>query len=136
VLQIGELVKDWRRINVSFTRARSKLIIFGSRKTLQSAPILAEFFSLMEKQGWIYPLLPGADKTYTLTFGSPVVVPRKRHVQDVDGSSTSCEKENSDLGSGRLVKKAKQVVVSPAVGGLLKGRPILRDLMLNGDTAL
>ena len=31
---IGELLKDWRRVNVAVTRARSKLIIIGSKQTL------------------------------------------------------------------------------------------------------
>lgn len=30
--QIGDLLQDWRRLNVAFTRAKSKLIIIGSRK--------------------------------------------------------------------------------------------------------
>ncbi|KAF5339801.1 hypothetical protein D9611_009204 [Ephemerocybe angulata] len=58
--QVGELVKDWRRMNVSFTRARSKLVIFGSRKTLKSDPLLAQFFELMEGRGWVYELPVGA----------------------------------------------------------------------------
>jgi hypothetical protein len=35
--QIGRLLKDWRRINVAFTRAKMKLIIIGSGDTLRSA---------------------------------------------------------------------------------------------------
>ncbi|KAJ5059176.1 AAA domain-containing protein, partial [Bipolaris maydis] len=31
---VGDLLKDRRRINVALTRARSKLIILGSEKTL------------------------------------------------------------------------------------------------------
>jgi DNA replication ATP-dependent helicase Dna2 len=42
-------------MNVSFTRARAKLVIFGSRKTLQREPLLAQFFKLMEEQKWILP---------------------------------------------------------------------------------
>lgn len=43
-------------MNVSFTRARSKLVIFGSRKTLKADPLLAQFFELMEERGWVYEL--------------------------------------------------------------------------------
>ena len=32
---IGELLKDWRRINVAFTRAKTKLLVIGSRETLK-----------------------------------------------------------------------------------------------------
>ncbi|KAH8829949.1 Dna2-domain-containing protein [Flagelloscypha sp. PMI_526] len=57
---LGDLVKDWRRMNVSFTRARSKLVIFGSRKTLQGEPLLKDFFKLMSSRGWILALPPKA----------------------------------------------------------------------------
>ena len=123
VRQIGDLVKDWRRINVSFTRARSKLIIFGSRKTLQAAPILSEFFGLMVTQGWIYSLPPDAHKMYTLPLCRSI---RKRGAQDV------VDKENTPIdNTTRLVKKAKHI--KRAEGGLLNGRPILRNLLQNGD---
>jgi len=62
--QIGDLLRDWRRINVSFTRAKKKLIIFGSRKTLQSDKLLEDFFALMESKNWIRQLSPGADSLH------------------------------------------------------------------------
>lgn len=55
-------------MNVSFTRARSKLVIFGSRKTLQREPLLAQFFGLMESQGWILALPAGADVAHARVF--------------------------------------------------------------------
>ncbi|KAJ3575988.1 hypothetical protein NP233_g746 [Leucocoprinus birnbaumii] len=64
----GDLVKDWRRMNVSFTRARSKLIIFGSRQTLQATPLLKEFFGLMDEKGWVLSMPDGAH-----TFHSSVL---------------------------------------------------------------
>ncbi|KAH8084106.1 AAA domain-containing protein [Filobasidium floriforme] len=54
---VGELLRDWRRINVSLTRAKKKLVIFGSRGTLQSDRLLSEFFDLMDGKGWIVDLL-------------------------------------------------------------------------------
>ena len=59
--QIGDLLKDWRRINVSFTRAKAKLVIFGSRSTLKGDKLLDEFLQLMESKRWIYSLPLGAD---------------------------------------------------------------------------
>ena len=37
---IGKLLQDWRRMNVAFTRAKSKLVIFGSRSVIrETAPL-------------------------------------------------------------------------------------------------
>ncbi len=33
------LLKDWRRINVAFTRAKKKLILIGSESTFQNSAI-------------------------------------------------------------------------------------------------
>ncbi|KAF9356861.1 Tripartite DNA replication factor [Mortierella sp. AD094] len=55
---VGELLKDWRRINVAFTRAKKKLVVFGSRLTLQGSPVFKQFLQLMEKQEWILKLEP------------------------------------------------------------------------------
>jgi DNA replication ATP-dependent helicase Dna2 len=55
-------------MNVSFTRARCKLVIVGSRKTLQREPLLAQFFDLMESQGWILALPTGADVAHARVF--------------------------------------------------------------------
>lgn len=65
---IGELLKDWRRINVAFTRAKTKLLVIGSRDTLKgngpkadgSEEMVAHFIGLMEKKNWIYNLPAGA----------------------------------------------------------------------------
>ncbi|RKF65749.1 DNA replication ATP-dependent helicase/nuclease DNA2 [Erysiphe neolycopersici] len=65
---IGELLKDWRRINVAFTRAKTKLLVIGSRETLKGSEsctsneeeMVARFVSLMEKNNWVYDLPSGA----------------------------------------------------------------------------
>ncbi|KAJ2739195.1 DNA replication endonuclease-helicase Dna2, partial [Coemansia sp. BCRC 34301] len=44
---IGELLRDWRRINVAITRARLKLIMVGSRSTLQRSPLLSIMLSIL-----------------------------------------------------------------------------------------
>jgi DNA replication ATP-dependent helicase Dna2 len=60
---IGELLKDWRRINVAFTRAKTKLLVVGSRATLGGCgegEMLARFVRLMEARDWVYDLPAGA----------------------------------------------------------------------------
>ena len=60
--QIGELLKDWRRVNVAVTRARSKLVIIGSKTTLggSQVPILEGIVRLMNERKWILDLPPKA----------------------------------------------------------------------------
>lgn len=55
---IGDLLKDWRRINVAFTRAKTKLLVVGSKATLGGAgkEMVARFVHLMEERSWILDL--------------------------------------------------------------------------------
>ena len=153
LLQTGDLVKDWRRMNVSFTRARCKLVIFGSRSTLQPVQLLDDFFQLMEGNGWILQLPPGADVVHRGAFaaesnGSMDVgqdvpsqsvkndtsqlasyKPFKRPADDADEEVELRSKENMSLGEIRAKKKLKTGGMGRSVAGILKGRPILQDLV-------
>ncbi|KIK93881.1 hypothetical protein PAXRUDRAFT_33817 [Paxillus rubicundulus Ve08.2h10] len=116
--QVGDLLKDWRRVNVSFTRAQSKLIVVGSRKTLGSIQLLADFLELMDERKWILTLPEDAENMHP-TLEPPTMVPRGTTKR---GNRDGCE-------SGTPPKKARTPLVRD---GLLKGRPILKDV-LNGD---
>eukprot|EP00850_Spirogloea_muscicola_P003650 SM000015S01150 [mRNA] locus=s15:37809:45597:- [translate_table: standard] len=52
----GKLLTDWRRINVCLTRAKKKLILVGSKKTLSRFPMLSNLLELMEARKWIVAL--------------------------------------------------------------------------------
>lgn len=56
--KVGELLRDWRRVNVAVTRARSKLVIVGSKSTLEKSDvaILAGVVNVMGSNGWIKDL--------------------------------------------------------------------------------
>jgi DNA replication ATP-dependent helicase Dna2 len=93
-------------MNVSFTRARSKLVIFGSRKTLQREPLLAQFFDLMESQGWILALRAGADVAHVRVFEG-CSTPAKRSL----GPGVTSGKENRVGQVERPVKRMKRQIL-------------------------
>lgn len=53
---VGDLLKDRRRVNVALTRARSKLIILGSEKTLSSNELLRDMVGLCREKDWVLDL--------------------------------------------------------------------------------
>jgi hypothetical protein len=63
-LQIGDLLRDWRRINVALTRAKHKLLVLGSRSTLTSEALLAKFVFLMEANAWALTLTVKAGEAH------------------------------------------------------------------------
>lgn len=72
---VGELLKDWRRVNVALTRARSKLILLGSRKTLGHNELLAKLLRLVDDRGWAVDLPKDADSLHDFDQGSQASVP-------------------------------------------------------------
>lgn len=52
----GNLLKDWRRLNVAITRAKKKLILLGSQKTLRTIPHFAQLLDLMTQKQWLLTL--------------------------------------------------------------------------------
>lgn len=50
---IGQLLKDWNRLNVAFTRAKKKLIIIGSARTIMQQEVFERLWSLFKQHDWI-----------------------------------------------------------------------------------
>jgi DNA replication ATP-dependent helicase Dna2 len=108
----GDLIKDWRRVNVSFTRARSKLIILGSRKTMRAASLLTEFIELMESKNWVMTLPADADTFHQHIFGNI-----KRPAAETDDPLAGED--------GRSPKRVRHA----GIDTILRGRHILLDLV-------
>lgn len=61
---VGDLLRDWRRVNVAVTRAKQKLILIGSLVTLKGSLLLQELFDLLERRDWVQVLPYDAHKLY------------------------------------------------------------------------
>lgn len=52
----GKLLKDYRRVNVAITRAKSKLVLIGDSKTLRSLDLFDRLLGECETRGWTMKL--------------------------------------------------------------------------------
>ncbi|KAG2234303.1 hypothetical protein INT48_000753, partial [Thamnidium elegans] len=64
---VGDLLRDWRRINVAVTRAKSKLIMFGSVTTLKSTALYCTLLNYLEEKGWILNLEKNAEVAHNIS---------------------------------------------------------------------
>ena len=112
-------------MNVAFTRARSKLVIFGSRSTLTRTPLLESFFQLMEGEGWILQLPRNAHEAHAEALSPPEGESTKHtHHDCIVNPKPEKGGRTMDL-EGRESSKRRRI--DPSVG-LLRGRPILSDV--------
>ena len=51
---IGELLNDWQRLNVAFTRAKKKLILVGSSSTILQQIKFKPLYNLLCEREWIF----------------------------------------------------------------------------------
>lgn len=138
---IGDLLKDWRRINVAFTRAKTKLLVVGSRSTLKGSgeqEMLSKFVQLMEARDWIYDLPRDALESHHFEDGATQLT-----ATGLPGSQPSPSKKSPKKAASlaRAGKKTGQAPVGkenqrpgPKRGNitgraLLKNNPVSRDIL-------
>lgn len=95
---VGHLLRDWRRLNVALSRAKHKLLLVGSLRTLSSCAILNSLADILETRGWVYPLPPGAHRTYPRGLGLEVGGREVLTVAEVATPSTRVTKEAGGVG--------------------------------------
>ena len=136
---VGDLLKDRRRVNVALTRARSKLVILGSEKTLSSNELLRDMVALCREKGWVLDLQPDAvdghafDEGVTQTGKTPSrstgvgmkereesPSKKRKALGEIDANTRSPKKNARDRVPGKIVLAGKR--------GVLEGRPVLRDI--------
>lgn len=53
LIQLGELLKDWRRLNVAITRAKTKLLMVGSAMTLRRYSPVEKLLNHLQQENMI-----------------------------------------------------------------------------------
>ena len=132
---VGELLKDWRRVNVALTRARTKLLVLGSKKTLEGNDLLKDFVKLMDDKGWRYDLRLGAleghvfdnSATQMSGTGSSGLGPDIKLTSESKDAKdkTPDGKENANAKGKKMPSKKGTMDIK----ALLGKRPILRDIV-------
>lgn len=132
---VGELLKDWRRVNVALTRARTKLLVLGSKKTLEGNDLLKDFVSLMGQKGWRYDLSPGVleehifeDIATQISAGrSSGISPEVNTVLETKGEKhiSFSGKESTDTRGKKIPRKRGALCVT----SFLEKRQVLKDIV-------
>lgn len=127
---VGDLLKDWRRINVAITRARSKLILIGSESTLsQGGDVLKGLVELCRSKRWTVDLpvnaLDGHIWSSDMVGGTSSL-----GTQSGVRSKSTAEKRKvlGEIDRNASVKRPQKVgkVGRDAIVG---SRPVLKDVM-------
>ena len=134
-LNVGDLLRDWRRVNVALTRARTKLLIVGSKSTVKGNELLAKCVKFMDQRNWVYDLPRGAMEGHVFDDGATPLTammgsPSKGAKVEPKTSKTSPRKAKRidgffERGKGKHAAKVGKVTER----ALLGSRPVLRDII-------
>ncbi|KAK9772876.1 putative DNA replication ATP-dependent helicase/nuclease [Seiridium cardinale] len=141
---IGDLLKDWRRINVAFTRAKTKLLVVGSKDTLRNcgdSEMVSRFVRLMEEREWVFDLPADALESHWFEEGQTQVTAtggahlgtqgsqiRNSQSPAKKGARKSPLKGRVGLGAGKENMRPMPMKGKVTEKALLKGKPVLTDI--------
>ncbi|KAJ5567408.1 Dna2/Cas4 domain of unknown function DUF83 [Penicillium sp. DV-2018c] len=150
---VGDLLRDWRRVNVAFTRAQTKLLVVGSRSTLRDGnELLCKYVRLMESRDWVYNLpseavqkhvfactepsqfmSPSAASTPGSAKGKLKVENTSPSIKKMSPSACSSREPLSPLGSRQAPSGPRKPLKTGAKlfngTDVVGNRPILRDIV-------
>jgi DNA replication ATP-dependent helicase Dna2 len=118
---VGDLLKDWRRVNVALTRARTKLIVIGSWDTIRKGnKLLARFCELIDEHGWRTDVQPNWMGAHL--FEEPIAQPSARDARPEPDEAQAKVKKMDGI---REPEKQGRLDVKT----LLNSRPVMRDII-------
>ncbi|MBW0462867.1 hypothetical protein O181_002582 [Austropuccinia psidii MF-1] len=130
---VGELLKDWRRINVCLTRAKKKLVIFGSKQILQKSAVLNDFFKLISHKQWVHELEPGSEKLHGSLSSFKIknayhFSPESTLNNIYHSTSSTCSKRQGDFLQPSINKSNKR---PRTIANACKKFGVLRDVTID-----
>lgn len=130
-LNVGDLLKDWRRVNVALTRARTKLLILGSKSTIKGNELLEQFIRFMDQRGWVYDLPRGAMEGHVFDDGlTPLSAMMGSHDDSKAEVKRKSPKKMKRINAFFVKSKGKPTKAGKVTErALLGSRPVLRDIV-------
>ncbi|KAF7589324.1 Tripartite DNA replication factor [Aspergillus hancockii] len=137
---VGDLLRDWRRVNVAFTRARTKLLVVGSKSTLHDGnELLGKYVKLVEERGWVYDLPKGAMEDHVFEFDNMIhsqPQPQEKSTPSPKRSPTFPKQTRRPLSPVQARQKpqglkqpTKRGVKLPNGNKVIGNRPVLQDVV-------
>ncbi|KAL2850874.1 hypothetical protein BJX68DRAFT_236519 [Aspergillus pseudodeflectus] len=133
---VGDLLSDWRRVNVAFTRARTKLLVVGSKGTLRNGnELLGKYVKLVEQRGWIYDLPKNAVENHIFddipvsTYDRSTPSPKMAPVVKQKPRKPLSPVQERLTPSGGLRKPSKKGMKLLSGQTILGSRPVLQDVV-------
>ena len=124
---VGDLLKDWRRVNVALTRARTKLIVVGSWETMRKGnELLEKFCDLVSEKGWKYDLARDALGGHLF---EEVITQSVRHAEGVSGNGKVEEGLGKKKAAGMVGRRTPEKKGKLDARALLGKRPVMRDIV-------
>ena len=126
---VGDLLKDWRRVNVALTRARTKLLVIGSKSTLVCNELLKDFVELMEGRGWWYDLPVGACEGHIFEDGATQISAKGSAEGRVESPVKTRRQALGEINGNRSVRKVPAKQGKLDINTLIGKRAVLRDII-------